>query len=815
MRRLLASGLLVPAWLGFPAAAVAFEMPKAELFGREFETVDILWLAVCAGFAITAWFGLRAAMKMRDDDTVGKLESKIAELRAALDRSEAMLGSDDQRTIIWDGPSEPPRVIGSLPERVSAPQNPNDFLAVGSWLEAESVSRLETAIQKLRSHGEGFQITLATLSDDILEVTGRTSGRRSLARFRELTGERRSFAELKEQATLVVSEMTALRALTDHLPFPAWRRNEVGRIVWVNNAYATSIEAQNAEAAVAAGAELLGPKTRDNIRETHKSGRNFNEAVATTIAGERRNLHILDVTLTDGSIGVAIDESRIDSVRAELARTAESHARTLDELTAAVAVYDEDRKLQFYNKAFRTLWDLPDALLDAGPDEGAVLDQLRSDRKLPEQANYREWRENHLEAYSSEGTREEWWHLPDGRSIRVVAMSRGGGVTYIYENVTEQLSLESRVNVLSQLQGETLDHLAEGVAVFGSDGKMRLFNPVFADIWRLSPDMLRAEPHIAEIIENCQAIYAGDEVWEGIRIAITELENTWPVSGRMERPDGSVVDYATVSLAHGMTMLTFVDVTDSARVQKMLSERNEALEAADRLKSDFIQHVSYELRSPLTSIIGFAEMMADGTMGELNPEQAEYMDHITTSSSSLLAIVNDILDLATVDAGIMALNIAEVDIRQVAEASVEGLRDRIDAQSITLRLNIPEEIGTFRADEQRVRQILFNLIANAVRFSDAGGSIEITGERDAGWVIYTVRDFGAGIPESMMQKIFQPFEGRGAQGRRRGAGLGLSIVKSLVELHGGTISVDSVEGKGTMITVRLPAMPDSASVAAE
>jgi signal transduction histidine kinase len=815
-KRLMASSLLTAACAVLPTAAFAIDLPSANLFGQTIETKDVLWLAVTGGFAVTAWFGLRAAMKMRDDDTIRSLEATIGELRAALDRSEAMLGSDDQRTIVWDNANDPPRVIGSLPERVGAPQSAEDFLTVGTWLEPESVTRLEAAIQKLRRSGEGFQITLTSLEDGILEVTGRTSGRRTLARFRELTGERRSFAELKEQATVVVSEMTALRALAEHLPFPVWRRNEIGRIIWVNYAYVAAIEAQNADAVIASGAELLGPKTRDNIRDAHKKGRNFDESVPTTVAGERQHLHIQDVVLTDGSIGIAIDESRVDNVREELARQAATHAGTLDQLTAAVAVFGPDRKLRFNNAAFRSLWDLESDYLDAGPEEGTILDQLRADRKLPEQANYREWRDAHLGAYSGSGTREEWWHLPDGQSIRMVAICNDdGGMTYIYENVTEQLSLESRVNVLSQLQGETLDHLAEGVAVFGSDGKLRLFNPVFADIWRLSPDMLREEPHITEIIENCAVIYSDMDTWEGIRLALTDLDNTWPLSGRMDRPDGSVVEYSTVSLAHGMTMLTFVDVTDSARVQKVLSERNEALEAADRLKSDFIQHVSYELRSPLTSIIGFAEMVADQTIGTLNPQQAEYMDHIASSSTALLAIVNDILDLATVDAGIMALNIAEVDIRKVAEASVEGLRDRIDEQSITLNLNIPDEIGTFRADEQRIRQILFNLIANAVRFSDAGGSIEISAERDAGWVIYEVRDFGSGIPESMIPSIFKPFEGRGAQGRRRGAGLGLSIVKSLVELHGGTIHVESREGEGTKVTVRLPAMPDSAAVAAE
>ncbi len=807
---------MAAAWTALPSLAHAFELPAANLFGQTIETRDVLWLAVTGGFAVTAWFGLRAAMKMRDDDTIKALEKNISELRAALDRSEAMLGSDDQRTIVWEASGEAPRVIGSLPERVGAPQNAKDFLSIGTWLEPESVSRLEGAIQKLRQSGEGFQITLTSLANGILEVTGRTSGRRTLARFRELTGERRSFAELKEQATVVVSEMTALRAMAENLPFPVWRRNEIGRIVWVNNAYVSAIEAQSADAVIASGAELLGPKTRDNIRDTHKKGRNFDESVPTTVAGERRHLHIQDVVLTDGSIGIAIDESRVDNVREELARQADTHAGILDQLTAAVAVFGPDRKLRFHNAAFRTLWDLPTDFLDARPDEGTILDQLRAARKLPEQANYREWRDAHLQGYSAKGARQDWWHLPDGQSIRMVAISNNeGGMTYIYENVTEQLSLESRVNVLSQLQGETLDHLAEGVAVFGSDGKLRLFNPVFADIWRLSPNMLREEPHITEIIEHCSVIYSEAEVWDGIRLSVTDLDNTWPLSGRMDRPDGSVVEYSTVSLAHGMTMLTFVDVTDSARVQKVLSERNEALEAADRLKSDFIQHVSYELRSPLTSIIGFAEMVADETIGSLNPQQAEYMDHIASSSAALLAIVNDILDLATVDAGIMALNIAEVDIRRVAEASVEGLRDRIDEQSLKLELNIPDEIGTFRADEQRIRQILFNLIANAVRFSDSGGRIQLTAERDAGWVIYEVRDFGTGIPASMLPSIFKPFEGRGAQGRRRGAGLGLSIVKSLVELHGGTIHVESAEGEGTKVTVKLPAMPDSAAVAAE
>jgi signal transduction histidine kinase len=146
---------------------------------------------------------------------------------------------------------------------------------------------------------------------------------------------------------------------------------------------------------------------------------------------------------------------------------------------------------------------------------------------------------------------------------------------------------------------------------------------------------------------------------------------------------------------------------------------------------------------------------------------------------------------------------------------VVGLRDRLAEQRITYVTQFPERVGTFRADESRVRQILFNLVSNAVRFSHAGGRIELKGERRNGWVVYTVRDNGIGIPEDVMPTVFDRFEGHAPAGRRRGAGLGLAIVKSLVELHGGSIEITSAEGKGTAVVVSLPEAPEAPAIAAE
>ena len=559
---------------------------------------NVIWWAVTAGTALAAFaaFGLLLRARSRRSPRDGAARDRARFAPRAIAR-EALLGADDQRTVIWDTAVGEPQIFGGLPEAVGAPSNEAAFLTFAKWLAAESAASIEAAADKLRREGEPFQIAARAINGALLEVSGRTSGRRALVRFRELTGERRSFAELKEQAVYVINEMSALRALADMLPIPLWRRNRTGRLTWVNAAYVRAVEAESQEAVLSSGIELLPLRTREAIREAAREGKAYEDGASAVMAGDRRQLKVLEQPIEDGSVGGGLDVSEVDAVRQKLDQVTDSNARTLDRLAAGVAVFGRDGHLLFHNAAFRSIWGFSAEWLASAPEESEILDRLRADRKLPEQSNYRDWRTKHLAAYLSAAPREDLWHLPDGRTLRVVAVPNSdGGMSYIYENVTEQISLESRLAALSTLQGETLDHLFEAVAVFGTDGRLRLFNPVFANMWRLSPTTLRAEPHIGEIISTCQAIYSEKSAWDGIRKAVTDFDHEGQAAGRMARPDGSVIDFATVALPEGMTMLTFVDVTDSASIERVLKERNEALEAADRLKSDFIQHVSYELQ---------------------------------------------------------------------------------------------------------------------------------------------------------------------------------------------------------------------------
>src|SRR5262249_39330196 len=207
------------------------------------------------------------------------------------------------------------------------------------------------------------------------------------------------------------------------------------------------------------------------------------------------------------------------------------------------------------------------------------------------------------------------------------------------------------------------------------------------------------------------------------------IDNREPVVGRLERPDGNVVDCATMPLPDGATLVTFQDVTDTVNVERALRERNEALETADRLKIDFVHHVSYELRSPLTNIIGFAHFLGDPVTGSLTEKQREYLGYITGSTNPPPAIINNILDLPPTDAAAMPLNLGAVDIRRTMEAAAEGVQDRLMKNGIRLEIRTAPNIGSFVADERRVRQSLFNLLANAVGFSPAGETVTFAAQR--------------------------------------------------------------------------------------
>src|SRR5271166_4645564 len=287
-------------------------------------------------------------------------------------------------------------------------------------------------------------------------------------------------------------------------------------------------------------------------------------------------------------------------------------------------------------------------------------------------------------------------------------------------------ALTCEASALTHVQGETLDALKEGVVVFGADGRMKLFNPVFCEMWRIDPANLRDRPHIDKIADACRSLCQNPAEWDALRAMVVGLsERREGKSVRISRTDGMTIDCAALPLPDGATLLTSLDVTAGANIERALTERNQALIAAEKLRNDFVNHVSYELRTPLTNIIGFTQLLAAGGVGPLNPKQLEYAGFITNSSHALLAIIDDILDLASIDAGALELRLETVDVAEAMKAAAAGVQDRLDEAAIEMRMVMTDGVGAFKADGRRVRQVLFNLLSNAINYSQPGQTVTL------------------------------------------------------------------------------------------
>jgi len=602
-----------------------------------------------------------------------------------------------------------------------------------------------------------------------------------------------------------------LREMLDAVPIPVWRRGDA--LVDCNQAYAAAFSAAREEV-LGEGRDLAPGGNRDKAvaaADAAAGGKAGSQQAHAVIGGQRRLLELVEVSsAAGGTIGFALDRTDVESAQTELGRHIKAHADVLESIYAAVAIFGPDRRLSFFNSAFASLWGIEEAWLAAEPTLGEILERLRESRRIPEFADFRTFKRERCEMFTSLiEPRHELMHLPDGRTLQLtVSPHPFGGLTFVYEDVSDRLALECSYNTLIQVQRATLDHLFEGIAVYGGDGRLKLHNPAFRAMWGLADEDVAGEPHISEIVEKTRDFIDGGGSWATAKAGIiAKVTAPTLTSGPLYRRDGSMLQVASVPLPDGEVLLTYLDVSDTARVERALRERNEALETAGRLKSEFIASVSHELRTPLNTVIGFAEILNNQYFGPLNASQIEYSRGIFASSNQLMALIDDILDLATIEAGYMVLERGRVDVFDMLQAVISLTRERARSRGLELALRCPAQIGAIEADERRLKQALFNLISNAIKFTPPGGAIGIEAQRCGGDLLLTVADTGVGIAPADQARVFEKFV-RGE--RQAGSGLGLSLVRSLVELHGGTVEIESAPGRGTRLICRLPAGRGSA-----
>ena len=780
---------------------------KAQLlpYAAIIETVPRLYWPALALFALAGTIGIAGLLALpvryrrqtqSDKDTIARLTQQCEQARLLLTIEPAL-------TLVFPAGADRPEIFGDPLLAGGTLAHAHDF---SRWLPARSAQELEGAVTALRKNGTPFRMSLAANDTQYIDARGLPLQGQGVVRLSFIAREQMEILRLTRQSHALSDQVMMLHSVLDHVQPCIWIRDTTGTLTYLNQSALRLLDAQTLQQVLASKADVIEPAFRAQAEQHRQTHQPWSARMSGVMGGQQCLFDVFEYPLIAHTIGIAYDVTALDLVKRDSARLRESQLRTLDQLPTAVAVFDARMHLSFCNSAWLNLWRFDPAFIEQNPSDSEILDRLHTERQLPEQADYRGWKEQWLTAYRALESHETIWHLPDGRTLRVVVNpNHNGGVTYLFDDLTEKLNLESRFKSAMRVQTETVDTLTEAVAVFGTNGRLKLFNPSFSQLWALANDMLAKEPHIDDIIRAARPLYADEEAWSLLRGLATGLtEERQGLSIRMDRQDGTVLTCTTAPLPDGSTLFTFSDITASVNVERALKERNDALEQAGRVRDSFIHQVSYQLRSPLTNVIGFAQMLAEGHIGTLNAKQLEYASLINHSTNAVLAIIDDILDLASIDTGDMTLELSEVDLPDVILRASEGLKDRILEQKLALKIETSPQLGLFRADQHRLRQIIFNLLSNAIGFSNAGQVIGISAAREDDQIVLHVTDHGRGIDPDVIHQVFDRFDSHTKGSRHRGAGLGLSLVRSFVELHGGTVSIWSKPGEGTRVTCRFP-----------
>ena len=760
--------------------------------GLALAIVGACWV-LYAGLRARAAAGATAA----DNEKLAALLASAPAL-AMVVRPDGRLDLPD-RLADWIGLTASPRFLAEM-------------VTPGAGLTSEDAQTLNDAITAAQKAGEPFAMAIRPQgSSRTLTVQGQRAAGGVVVWFFDATESQARIGELLGQTAQLTDAFGALRGLIEAAPLPMWYRGPDLRLAMVNSAYVRAVEGQDARDVVARGVELIeGSGAGGPLANAGRARDTDRPAIANapaTIDGARKMLRVHDVPLPSppgGVAGFAIDIDELEQARSGIKRFADAQRAMLDRLSAGVAQFAADRTLNFCNEPFMRIFAMRGEWLADRPEFDRVLERMREAQRLPEVRDFPGWKAERRDWFlAATGTIEESWTLPGGAHLRVVGHPLpDGGLLLIFEDRTEQVQLASARDTLLRVRTATFDNLFEAIGVFAGDGRLQIWNNRFRQIWGFEEEFLATHPRIDALVGERSAMLANPNRAS----VIAELVRSAAVGrtqrgGRAAFADGRHFEFAGVPLPDGNALFTMLDVSDSRRAERALRDRNEALEAADRIKTAFVANMSYELRTPLTSIQGFAEMMGEGYAGKL-PKQADgYVDAILESTARLAALVDDVLDLAESEREVER---QDVDLETLANAAAEAVAPAAKRKSIDFVIEVAPSTGTVKGDPKKLREMTEHLLRHAVAGIGEQGRVLLHTDGNKKRARIVVSDDGAGMDEAAVARAFDPFAEPVVKDDSRALGLGLPLAKQFAEAHGGTIQLLSEPGAGTLITVELP-----------
>jgi signal transduction histidine kinase len=493
----------------------------------------------------------------------------------------------------------------------------------------------------------------------------------------------------------------------------------------------------------------------------------------------------------------------------EIAEKSALLSAALETMDQGMLVLDPDMRVRIWNRHLAESLNLPHDALRIGMTAGEFVKTLVTHAGRSSDVSEDEIADR-VEEFRSGQTRT--LKSPEVRGRVLERRSRrmpDGGFVVTYSDVTEATRRENELADKSQLLAATLDNMDQGLIVIDHRHQVKLWNHRVVDMFSLPPEVLRAGRPFAEVLRYFieSAGTSPDKVEAELAARLVELESNPVRVLERHRADGRVIERRRRVMPQGGSVITYGDATARKHGEVALRRAKEEAEIASRSKTEFLANMSHELRTPLNAIIGFSDIMTREIFGPLGQERyVEYARDIHTSGQHLLNLINDVLDIAKIEHNKTELAEETVDVPEAVEACLRLMRDRAVAAGVETAARMPPDLPRLFADGRRLKQILLNLISNAVKFTPAGGRVEVRASADLTGFRLVVADTGIGIAAADIETALSPFGQIDSSLARRyeGTGLGLPLARSMAELHGGRLEIESSPGAGTAITVWLP-----------
>ncbi len=777
----------------------------------------LIGLLLAAWTAGAAWLMIAAGAKTKQADQSRKAARRMARMIdeapaiPLLVRADGRIEGSD-RLAGWLGIEKLPQYLSELSGETKG--------GVPTGLSPEQLTDLTDKVRHTQRTAAPFRLSLTTPgSQRSLALRGNLAdpqispGGAALIWVFDFSESEGELMQLREDATRAKGDFAALVGLIEAAPIPMWFRGPDSKLRLVNQAYVKAVGAPSADVTVTKQLELVEPvdglTAAQIAAQAAQQNLSMERIVATTIDGQRRSLRVSDFPLgSDGVAGYAVDIEEMEEQARSFRAFRDAQRSMLDQLSIGVAQFDADRKLTFANQPFRRTFGISPSTVSVGTSFERLMSDARENGRTPEVRDFPAWRAEHVDWFTSGETQEEAWPLSGGTHLRMVAQPMpDGGLVLIAEDRTEQLALSATRDTLLRTRTAIFDSLFEALAVVAPNGTLQLWNRRFAGVWALDAEMLDAHPAAEILLEAIAPNLARPKqvkaIGEVIRAATLDRKGT---AGRVHMADGRTLEFAGVPLPDGNGLLTTLDITDSQMAEDALRQRAEALEEADAVKTRFLANMSYEFRTPLTTIGGFAELLEAGVAGDLTEQGQEYVSAILESVERLTEQVENVLDLSQSEAGLLPIAKERIELLPFVTKIVREREHAITAAGLTLDLRGGAG-GKLDADPRQLGRAIGHLLDNAITATatSKGGKILVDVGKPKGVARIVVSDNGRGMAKDELTRALDGLRTNpDGKGLERRLGLGIPLARQLVEAHGGTLEIVSRKGAGTSATILIP-----------